>query len=222
MAAVTLYLDRLREKDLPDCCMRCNAPVAVHKSRNFSWHPPWVGVLILAGLLPYVVVAMILTKRARVPIPFCSRHSNHWTWRALVTWLGLLVVLGLGFTSVIFINEIERGGRNNLAGLVCLGSIVLGLIWLITAAVLQSTAIRPEKIDDDEIKLAGVSQDFADALKEHRRELKRQRMERAAAPVADAPPGTIACPYCGEPIKASARRCKHCREDLDEEYDEYD
>src|SRR5258708_14518335 len=48
---------------LPMVCMRCGEPATVTRTRNMSWCPPWVGVLFLAGLIPYVIVAIIMTKR---------------------------------------------------------------------------------------------------------------------------------------------------------------
>ena len=47
--------------ELPMICMRCGEPATVTRSRNMSWCPPWVGVLLIAGLVPYVIVALILT-----------------------------------------------------------------------------------------------------------------------------------------------------------------
>src|SRR5262249_28191839 len=100
MASITLDRDRLRAKDLPACCLRCGEPATLNKDRNFSWCPPWVGVLILAGLLPYLIVSLILTKRARVAVPLCAAHANHWRWREWVIW-GSFLFLGILFFAVL-------------------------------------------------------------------------------------------------------------------------
>jgi hypothetical protein len=62
-----IRLDR-EEADggLPDICMCCGEEATVTKTKKMSWCPPWVGVLFLAGLLPYIIVMLIMTKRARL------------------------------------------------------------------------------------------------------------------------------------------------------------
>ena len=48
--------------------------------------------MILAGLLPYAIVAILMTKRARVQVPLCENHKGHWFLRNLFIWGGLLAV----------------------------------------------------------------------------------------------------------------------------------
>ena len=50
----------------PAVCMKCGKPATVATVKNLSWVPPWTGVLILAGALPYIIVVAILTKRATI------------------------------------------------------------------------------------------------------------------------------------------------------------
>lgn len=162
---------RLREADggLPDVCMKCGEPSTVVKTKNMSWCPPWVGILILGGLLPYLIVAMILTKRTRVQAPLCDQHKGHWFNRALVVW-GTFVLFGAiclgGFVLAGAMNN--GGGRrgDDIFGFACAGSVVLGLIWLIVLIVAQNTAIRPKEITDKDITLTGLSQEFVDAVED--------------------------------------------------------
>src|ERR1700722_12168700 len=77
----------------PAVCMVCGQPATMTKTKAMSWCPPWVGVLILFGVLPYAVVAAILTKRAAVQAPFCDRHHGHWVNRLLLLW-SLVFVFG--------------------------------------------------------------------------------------------------------------------------------
>jgi hypothetical protein len=62
MARVQLGRYEIEHEDLPNLCLRCGRPAVVHKSRRFAWHPPWVGLLLLAGLIPYAVVALIFAR----------------------------------------------------------------------------------------------------------------------------------------------------------------
>src|ERR1700676_4325966 len=101
MATVRLDFYDLDENAVPGVCMKCGAPAVTHKEKNFSWHPQWVAILILVGLLPYILVALILTKRRRVSIPFCEAHKNHWMWRGLVALAGFGVVLLLFIGGIV-------------------------------------------------------------------------------------------------------------------------
>jgi hypothetical protein len=166
MASVRIDFEDLDADALPDMCMRCAAPAAVRKVRAFAWQPQWIAILILAGLLPYIVVALILTKRRRVAVPLCERHQGHFAWRL---WTGLI---GFGVVALLFFGGIalaagsssssSPSGRaaDELYGLV-FGSCCLAFVaWLILIVVLQQTAIRPSEITDFSITLQNVSYDF--------------------------------------------------------------
>ena len=76
MATVRLGRFEVERGMLPQVCMACGAPAAVRKSKKFAWHPQWIYVLLLAGLLPLIIVAAILTKRMTVAAPFCDDHKR--------------------------------------------------------------------------------------------------------------------------------------------------
>jgi hypothetical protein len=181
MAQVRLHV---READghLPMVCMRCGEPATTTKSKNMSWCPPWVIVLIVASLLPYLIVALILTKRATVRAPFCEQHRWHWLWRLLVILASLFFVLFAGIATIIVMASTRpqggAGGADALRGFACVASLALFLAWLILALILQNTAIRPREITDTEILLTGVSEAFVEAVEEADRERRHLRRER--------------------------------------------
>jgi hypothetical protein len=171
------YLRRYEAEDgeLPRVCMRCGAPAQFTVSKRFSWHPPWVIALVLIGLLPYAIVAIILTKRMRVQAPLCDRHRGHWLRRSVFSWGGLLLLIALGIGAIILLAAADQRPRPRagaaapeLGGLACGGVVVLGVIWAVGLAIAQLTAIRPTEITDRDISLAGVSGTFMDALDEDR------------------------------------------------------
>jgi hypothetical protein len=170
MAAVRLGRYEVKRQLLPAVCMQCGAEATVHRRKTFSWYPPWVIVLLLFGLLPFVIVALILTKRMTVAVPLCDQHKGHWTWRAWFIWGGFVFFVVLGVAAIILLasQENRRGGANEMAGWVCAATAGAGLIWLIVAAFVQSSSIRPSEITDTSITLFHVSPDFIDALKEER------------------------------------------------------
>jgi hypothetical protein len=184
MAKVTIDRRDAEDGYLPDVCMVCGDGGTTPRGKQFSWHPPWVYVLFLGGLVPFVIVAVLLSKRMKIDAPLCPRHRGHWMWRGVVVIGGLLLVLLLGFVSVILIAELERNPRfRNLGGWVCGGVLLLALVWLVVAVIFQSTAIRPTEITDWDMTLVKVSQEFADAYNEEAAERReRRRLRRREAP----------------------------------------
>lgn len=177
MPQIRLHV-RQADGDLPSVCMCCGQPATVTKTKKMQWCPPWVGILILAGLLPYAIVAMILTKRARVQAPFCDDHKGHWLHRALLMWGSFFLFGFLGLGAIVAAASLPQHLRENALGFTCLGGVVLLLIWLGIVIYAQNTGIRPKEITDNEILLDGVCLAFVDAVDESDREYEERRRER--------------------------------------------
>jgi hypothetical protein len=156
--------------DLPPVCMVCGAPATVRKIKQFSWQPQWVIlILLLAGPLPYVIVALIMTKRQKVDTPLCDRHSTYWWLFPTLLVLTLVAILGSGVVGLIAVDIItnaSRPGIGDYSGLVCLVTGGVGIVWLIVAAVLSFRRIRPQEISERHIELVKVSRQFANAIEE--------------------------------------------------------
>jgi hypothetical protein len=169
MARIRLYDYEVDDQLLPNVCMQCGADADVEKRKKFSWYPPWVVIIMVAALLPGAIVAMILTKRMTVDVPLCNEHKNHWLWRTAATWIGLGICGLLGLIVFIFlVNQRPRSQGEQLAGFLCLGVVVVGLVWLIVVAILHHTSIHPVEITDRDITLTNVSSGFIDALRDER------------------------------------------------------
>lgn len=173
MATVRLRRYEVEDELLPPVCLKCGDNADVKRRKKFSWYPSWVNILILAGLIPFAIVAMILTKYMTIQAPVCHAHKGHWTWRSLFIWLGLLGCIILGFAAIAALVALDRPGgqrgmANQLAPFVCLGSLGVFVVWLIAAAIVQQTGIRPTEITDRDITLTNVSADFVDALRDER------------------------------------------------------
>jgi hypothetical protein len=171
----SIRLDRFEASELPPVCIRCGGSATLHKDKSFSWYPPWVAVLILAGLAPYLIVAIILTKRMTVAAPLCDRHKGHWFWRTFLIVASFLGLVGLFVLFIVFAVQSQPGARDTdmLAGIACAGAAVGFLFWVIAAIVLQMTAIRPTEITDHTITLTGVAPDFIDAVRADRKQAGR-------------------------------------------------
>src|SRR5260221_3841875 len=117
MAQVNLRYDwGIEITDLPGVCIKCGAPAVVRKNKQFRWQPPWVSVLILVGLIPYVIVSAILTKRKTVETPLCERHSSYWWMYPLLMTLACLGVLLFGLVAAIALSGPKNG---DLSGAAC-------------------------------------------------------------------------------------------------------
>src|SRR5215831_3550225 len=124
MATVKLYDDEVDEGQLPRICMRCGAPADLQKRKTFSWCPGWVHVLILVGLLPWLIVLLVLTKRKTVYVPLCNEHKNHWFVRTMITLSGLAVVFGFFVLTVVLLMADDRKpDGSHLWGYFCVGTL---------------------------------------------------------------------------------------------------
>ena len=164
---------------LPQVCALTGEPTDDVKSRKFMWNPPWVAITLLAGLLPYVIIALITRKNMTVELPLVRAKHGHWMVRTLLALLGLFGSIGLAIGG-----GIVAGDRNNESiGLTMLAAGgILFVATIVLLIVFQFTTIRPLEITDRTITLTGIHQGFIDALEEERdrdeAEYERERDER--------------------------------------------
>jgi hypothetical protein len=187
---ITVRLGRLEAEQgkLPAACMRCGAEASVWKTKKFAWQPSWVAALFLAGLLPYLIVSLIMTKRMSVQVPLCVTHRNHWLKRVLFH----LIALGGGFA--FFIGLFVLLGQLNLSRQVSesayswtgILACFAALVWVVTTFVIESRMIGPAEITDRTITLKNVHPAFQDALARARLGDDEQGMQ---APAPKARPG---------------------------------
>jgi len=131
---------------LPDRCVRCNRQATVRLRRKLVWHRPLIYLAILLHILLYLVIALIVRKRAEIHVPLCSEHDRQRRNKLKIAWgviLGSLLIGALGFTS---------------QDLVLL--VVLGLMIFVVGLFLVSNATKPvvpKKIDERHVWLKKIS-----------------------------------------------------------------
>src|SRR5262245_57890836 len=108
MARIRVFRAEAGGEHFPRMCMRCGYPAEVDVSQTFVWMPGWVSILILAGLGPWIIVALVLRRTMRVVVPMCHRHSGHWRVRKLFIWIGLVFWIVFGISLVAFSNHIPK------------------------------------------------------------------------------------------------------------------
>jgi hypothetical protein len=162
---------------LPAVCMRCGKAATATVTKKMQWHPSWVYLLILLHVLIYIIVAMIVTRRAVVQVPFCDEHKGHWFKRNMWMW-GTFFLFGIaGVSTLILVGNLDDRAQNDYMPFACIVSVVLLVGWFVIVIVCQNTAIRAKEITDTEILLTGVSEEFVEAVAE----ADRERLERRAA-----------------------------------------
>src|SRR3954462_6429467 len=63
----TLVMHKLAP--LPPICIKSNQYATQWLKRNLQWHTSWIALTILISPLIYIIVALIMTKRATISIP---------------------------------------------------------------------------------------------------------------------------------------------------------
>jgi hypothetical protein len=169
MAKVRLRRYECDKGRLPQVCMSCGEPSDLEKRKKFAWTPPWVGILILAGLLPYIIVASIMTQRCTVYVPLCNQHKSHWLMRGLIGGLSFFGLLLIGVGLFVLVGILEQNnkanpGEGSLFGFACLAVLGLFIAWIVLLYILQQSAIRPTEITDRTITLTHVSEEFIRAV----------------------------------------------------------
>jgi hypothetical protein len=172
MATVKLSDYECRRDLLPGVCMVCGAPADVRKSKNFSWYNPLAYLGLLAGLVPFLIIALVLTKRMTVRVPLCQQHQSHWSKRTLWVLGTFLAAMAVGIGAFAYMANQQP--PNDDAGWVCLACVGLLFVWLVAAAIIQSSAIRPTEITDTSITLTKVHPDFVEALREERARIREE------------------------------------------------
>jgi hypothetical protein len=132
---------------LPPPCVRCGAPAdGKPVEKTFSWHHPAVYLAILAGLLIYVVLAVVIRKSIKVRVPLCARHAQR---RSLAVTLAWVLPLA-GIADAIILSQFDSVN----GGIVALITIALVLAGLIIWAV-AGNPIRPSFIDQNRGEFTG-------------------------------------------------------------------
>lgn len=141
-----------KDAQLPLRCIKCNQPTPLRLKRNFTWHHPAIYILLIAAWLLYLIVAMIVRKKATVELGLCQEHLQRRRRNVFIAWA--LVLLGLlCFVLAIAAND----GTPALLGLLLLfAALIFGL-------VVARIAI-PVKIDDRFVWLRGINKEYLDLL----------------------------------------------------------
>ncbi len=121
----------------PDRCVKCNAPAEGYRlKQSLYWHPAWLYVLILPGVLVYAVVALVIRKSYVGHVGLCPSHRSRRRW-----------ILGAGaFLAISSVASCSAGFGSNPG--VSLGLGVFGGIAGMVIVQVATFAVRPKKITE--------------------------------------------------------------------------
>lgn len=144
-----------KDTPFPDRCVCCNAPTNGFKlKRELSWHPPAYYILIVVSLLIYIIVAMIIRKKATLHIGLCDAHRAARKRTILIASLSAV----LGLILLIAAAFVENGTLALVGILLLLGG---GIYGAVKAPIISAT-----KIEGDLVSFKGAGQPFLDTLPE--------------------------------------------------------
>jgi hypothetical protein len=139
---------------LPDLCVKCAQPGDGRPIRKtFYWHSPIFALLILFNILIYLIVAIIVRKKAIVTYSLCpvhraKRNRHRWITTAICL-IGIACFIGIAFVN----------SRGSAPGLLIIAGILVLLTGLIYG-VITIAPLKPAKIDKREARLKGAGADF--------------------------------------------------------------
>ncbi len=145
------------QAELPDTCVKCNAPVHGSRlKRKLRWHHPAIYLTLLLNILVYAVVAALTSKKADVNIGICALHRAKRVRAVIIAWV--LALLGLG--AIPWAISADRGEMAVMGILV----FIAGLVW----GVIGGRVVHAKKIDPERAWMGGCGKAYLEALPEWR------------------------------------------------------
>jgi hypothetical protein len=144
---------------LPDVCVKSNQPCHRRLKRSLAWHPWPIYLLIFLHLLIYLVVALIVQKKATIHIGLSDEWFARRRIRIVIAWSVVFLSLVLFIGSIAMVDQYPAAGFGILAGVLL---FFVAAIWGLFAARLVSA----KRITDEFVWLKGVHPDFLARLPE--------------------------------------------------------
>ncbi|MCA9059266.1 MAG: serine/threonine protein kinase, partial [Planctomycetaceae bacterium] len=163
---VTLSKSLIDRNELPDFCMVCGKPTQRRQSKEFHYTSDLAGLIIFIGIVVFfpvgILLAILLTRKARVSCPICPAHRNHWLHLTLFASFGwILIVFGLA-CGLYFGGFLNDGARNPWILIPCALVGVMAYVLPVTWYALTRVAV--EEINKDAVVLKRVSSEFSRAV----------------------------------------------------------
>lgn len=151
------YLVLHKKAVFPDRCIKSNEPTTLRLNRVLYWHSPWIYLIIFVNVLIFVIVAMLIRKKAQFQVPLANRFIQRRRNNIRIAW-------GLAFAGVtaFFCSPLLQPNQIILL-------VLLGILLIITAGlwgIYGCRVIYPKYIDDHYVTIAGICPEFLASLPE--------------------------------------------------------
>ena len=152
--------------ELPRRCLTCNQPAEHAIKKNLSFVSQWLLLLILLGvpgLILYLLIGVLIRKRAKVTAYLCARHRVRRRYLILGNWLLFAASALALIAGIAGIARTARTGEQEDVWLILnLFAILGGLLSLVMAIAL--TLFRVRKIENGTAYVRGAGRPFLDDL----------------------------------------------------------
>lgn len=143
-----------RTADLPPRCVKCGQPAETMKKRTFFWHHPALYLLLLCYMILYLIVALIVRKRATLTVGLCSKHAAKRRNGILLGWGGALAGIVLAIL----------GGGQDSCGVMIAGAVLF--LGTIIAGMFMARIMYAQHMDSVYARMKGCGEGFLSTLPE--------------------------------------------------------
>lgn len=144
-----------KETKLPERCVKSNQPCSRTLTRKLTWHHPALYLtLFLCGIIPYVIIAMIVQKRAEIEVGLSEEWFARRRRTILIAWLLILGSIAMPFGVGILLNV-----PADIVGFSALAAVIIGL-GAAVYGILAARIVVPTEITDTHVWLKGVHPEY--------------------------------------------------------------
>jgi hypothetical protein len=142
---------------LPDRCVKSNRPAAGRLKRKLSWHHPVLYILVVSDIVVYVVLALLLRKRATIDVGLSDEWFRKRRRAITAGW-----TLFIGGLAMLIVGIASAAQHRWVAIAIPLGLFIAlaGTIYGLRVAGI----VRAKQVTNHFIWLAGVHPDFLASL----------------------------------------------------------
>jgi hypothetical protein len=142
---------------LPPKCVKSNQPTEQFLKRNLTWYPPWIALTIFLAWPIFLILVLIMQKKATVFIGLTPQWRTRRIKRILIAWGLALAGVALFIAGISLVDP--PSAYSTLGGTL-LALSPISLLSGILFGLIGCRLVYPKKIDDRFIWLKGVCPEY--------------------------------------------------------------
>lgn len=143
---------------LPARCIKTNLPAEPKdwtKQVQLTWTPPWIYIFLPFAVLPVLIIAAIISKRAKLTYTLCREERSRVMKRKTFATLGIFAGIGTIFACFFAVN-------GNTSAILAIIGVVLMIGSLVVIAVTNAITVRKHR--DGWFTIKGCRPEFLNSL----------------------------------------------------------